>query len=178
MLAPWADKVFRKFFSYIFVSTDDTSPYSFPLWSCSDFFRFWLDVLLIEFIGDGRIFREDFHVCDFTDEKGVGAKIYCLLDFYADISIAAFCNVGNSIDSSEPAVEAKEFVIVFSTLETESLEEGEIGLFCKGRDGKLTCPHDHVMGIVLLADGNGDLIWFSCCLNCSVDYTSIVFSVF
>ena len=134
MLAPWADKVFRKFFSYIFVSTDDTSPYSFPLWSCSDLFWFWLYVLLIEFIGHGRIFRKDFHVRNFTDEKGVGAKIHCLLDFYADISIAAFCNVGNSIDSSEPAVEAKEFVIVFSTLETESLEEGEIGLFCKGRE--------------------------------------------
>ena len=107
----------------------------------------------------------------------MGTKIHSLLYFYTNICITALCDVRDAVDASEPAVKAIEFICFFSTLETKSLKEREICLFCNGRDCEGAGTHNHIMGIVLLADGNRDLIWFSCSLDGCVYDTSIVFSV-
>ena len=81
MLAPWADEVFRKLFPNIFVAADYASPDSLSLWSGVNLFRFWLDVALIEFVGDRLVVRENFHICDLTDEESMRAQVYTFLDF-------------------------------------------------------------------------------------------------
>ena len=82
--------------------------------------------------------------------------------------------MGGAVVSTLPAVEVREFIGVSSRLESKPLKQRKRRFFGQNRNGEPTALLDHIVGEILLVDGDADTVGVVSHLNGGVDDAGVI----
>ena len=127
VFADGANEVVWQFLAHILIAADAATPNGLALSSLS--YRLWLgfDVGLIIIIGGRRYVGKHFHLCDKTDEEHVCAEVDGLLHIGRDEGVGATSDGESTVADTSAVSKVGKLIDRASTLETEVLEQFEVG---------------------------------------------------
>ena len=156
--SPGVGKFFKRNVTAILIAADGADVFADRLILIGDIRRgifgsFPFDDFMVIRISHGGIAARNFRADHFAQEYCVGWRIHCIDDAAGDVSTA----VGNYRECVAHLVSyVIEFVEIFSRAESESTDDGGIGIFCKDGNRKIPAIGDATVGIVVFVDADHD----------------------
>ena len=173
MLAERTDKIGRQRISFVFVTADGAAPHRLAaVGRCRR--RLRLDMGVIIGVGGGGRIVQHLHIGHRRDKHRVGVQLDHVGDPRRDKRIGALGHDGGAVVSTLPAVEVREFIGASSRLESKPLKQRKRRFFGQNRNGELTALLDHIVGEILLVDGDADTVGVVGHLNGGVDDAGVI----
>ena len=159
MLTDGTSEVFGQFLANIFISADAAAPDGLTLRCLADGLGLRFDVLLVVVIGGRGNIAEYFHLSDETDEERMRSQVDGLLHISGDEGVGATRDGQRTVGDAAAVSEVCKLIDSASALETEVLEQFEVGSLTEDGGCELARVLDKLGGQVALAQGHGDAVW-------------------
>lgn len=156
--SPTVGQVFERNIAAVFITADGANPFSVFLILRGDISRcifggFSFDDLMVIRVSHGSVAARNFRADNFSQEDRMGRRVHGIDDTAGDVS-AAVRNDGQRI--TYLVIYVIEFVEILSRPESESADNGRIGIFGENGNRKMSAICDAAVCIVIFVDADHD----------------------
>lgn len=156
--SPAVGQVLERNIAAVFITADGTNPFSVSLILRGDISRgifggFSFDDFMVIRVSHGSVAARNIRADNFAQEDRMGWCIHRIDDAAGDVS-AAVRNDGQCIAYLVSYV--IEFIEIFSRSESESTDDGRIGIFGENGNRKMSAIGDAAVCVVVFVDADHD----------------------